>query len=239
MGEEFEGRDLSESVFWGVDLRRAHFRDVDLSGSTFFHVALSDVTIDGVVDRLVVNGVDVTDHVNANDRWYPLRTMLQPSDEAGIRSAWSLIAAEWAALADRAARLDPTLLLESVNGEWSYRDTLRHLVFAIDKWFCWPILGERTFSPLGVSNTGSRDLDWPGVDRDADPDLAEAQAEWARYAARFTEYLAGLDLAALATESEVLENGTEPTLMCFHVVLEETFEHLRYAMRDLEVLASR
>ena len=153
MGEEFEGRDLSESVFWGVDLRRAHFRDVDLSGSTFFHVALSDVTIDGVVDRLVVNGVDVTDHVNANDRWYPLRTMLQPSDEAGIRSAWSLIAAEWAALADRAARLDPTLLLESVNGEWSYRDTLRHLVFAIDKWFCWPILGERTFSPLGVSNT--------------------------------------------------------------------------------------
>mgnify|MGYP003351705591 CR=1 FL=1 len=52
-------------------------------------------------------------------------------------------------------------------------------------------------------------------------------------------FCAGLDLAALPTESEVLETGTEPTLMCFHVVLEETFEHLRYAMRDLEVLTRR
>jgi uncharacterized protein YjbI with pentapeptide repeats len=31
MAEEFEGRDLSDAVFWGVDLRRATFRDVNLS----------------------------------------------------------------------------------------------------------------------------------------------------------------------------------------------------------------
>ena len=35
---------------------------------------------------------------------------------------------------------------------------------------------------------------------------------------------------------EVLENGTVPTVMCFHVVLEEEFEHLRYALRDLATL---
>jgi len=34
----------------------------------------------------------------------------------------------------------------------------------------------------------------------------------------------------------VLENGTAPALMCFHVVLEEEFEHLRYALRDLDLL---
>ncbi len=32
MAEEFEDRDLSDSVFWGVDLRRATFCDMNLSG---------------------------------------------------------------------------------------------------------------------------------------------------------------------------------------------------------------
>jgi hypothetical protein len=27
-----------------------------------------------------------------------------------------------------------------------------------------------------------------------------------------------------------------PTVMCFHAVLEEEFEHLRYVLRDLEPL---
>ena len=63
MPEEFEDRDLAESVFWGVNLQRSLFRDTDLSGSTFFHVFMNDVSIDGEIDRLVVNGVDVTDYV--------------------------------------------------------------------------------------------------------------------------------------------------------------------------------
>lgn len=34
----------------------------------------------------------------------------------------------------RARRLDPELLHESVDGEWSFIETLRHLVFATDAW---------------------------------------------------------------------------------------------------------
>ena len=37
---------------------------------------------------------------------------------------------------------------------------------------------------------------------------------------------------------EVPENGAVPAVMCFHVVLEEEFEHLRYALRDLDLMAA-
>jgi uncharacterized protein YjbI with pentapeptide repeats len=86
---EFEGENLSDAVFWGVDLRRALFRDADLTGVKVFHAQLTDVDIDGLVERLVVNGVDVTDYVNTHDAWYPLRTMLRPFDAEGALQAWA------------------------------------------------------------------------------------------------------------------------------------------------------
>ena len=58
---------------------------------------------------------------------------------------------------------------ESVGGEWSFVDTLRHLVFAMDKWFTTPILGDEEFHPIGLPNTGSADFGWPGLDRSAAP----------------------------------------------------------------------
>lgn len=239
MGEEFEGRDLSESVFWGVDLSKSLFRDAEFAGSRFFHVSMENVDIDGIVNRLMVNGVDVTSYVNEHDRWYPLRTMLSPSDAAGVATAWTELAREWAVLDERASRMARDRLLESVNGEWSYRDTLRHLVFAHDKWFEWPILGERRFSPIGNPNTGSRDLEWPGLDLTLDPSLEEVRLVRDEYVARFGGFVKTLDLATLSDTVEVLENGTVPAIMCFHTVLEEEFEHLRYATRDLAILGTQ
>jgi len=41
--------------------------------------------IHGFVERLIVNGVDVTDDVNANDPWQPLRGMLGPTNADALR----------------------------------------------------------------------------------------------------------------------------------------------------------
>lgn len=38
--------------------------------------------------------------------------------------------------------MDPELLHERVEGEWSFIETLRHLVFATDAWVKRAILGE-------------------------------------------------------------------------------------------------
>ena len=66
-----------------------------------------------------------------------------------------------------AGKFDPELLHESVDGEWSFIETLRHLVFATDSWIRRAILGDPSpWDPL--------DLPWdempdtPGVPRDRD-----------------------------------------------------------------------
>ena len=59
MPEEFEG-DLTGAVFWGADLTGARLRDVNLTDVKISHAWLVDVDIDALVDRVVINGVDVT-----------------------------------------------------------------------------------------------------------------------------------------------------------------------------------
>ena len=237
MAEEFEDRDLRDAVFWAVDLRGARFRDVDLTGARITHARLVDVDVDAYVERLVVNGVDVTEHVNANDRWYPLRTMLTPPDAVGMRATWAALEEAWRPAIDRARSLPEARRHESVGGEWSFVQTLRHLVFANDKWFGMPVLGDPAMHPIGLSNTGSAEFGWPGVDRDADPSFDDALAAREERSSRFTGALSGLTDADLAREVDVLENGRVTVRQCVHVVFEEEFHHLRYALRDLDALA--
>ena len=52
---------------------------------------------------------------------------------------------------DRARRLDPEQLHESVSGEWSFIQTLRHLAFASESWVGRCILGDRSpWHPLSL-----------------------------------------------------------------------------------------
>jgi hypothetical protein len=237
MAEEFEGRDLHDAVFWGVDLRGARFRDVNLTDVTISHAWVVNVDIDALIDHVTINGVDVTDYVNERDRWYPLRAMLRPTDPPGLRAAWTALGQEWSKTIEQARRLPEERLHESVGGEWSFVNTLRHLVFAMDKWFTNPILGDARFDPIGLPNTGSASFGWPGLDPDADPSFAEALANRAGQAARFRSFLETVTPDDLHREVEVLENGTTPINECLFTVFEEEFHHNRYALRDLAQLA--
>ncbi len=234
MPEEFEG-DLAGAVFWGADLSGARFRDVNLTGARISHAWLVDVDVDALVERLVINGVDVTDYVNERDPWYPLRTMLRPPDPEAMRATWAALEAEWATTIARALALPDGALHESVNDEWSFVQTLRHLVFAMDKWFTAPILGE-PFHPIGLPNSGSVDFPWPGLDDALTPSVAEALAVRAQRAARLRDYLASLSADELTRQVDVLENGTNPVQECLYTVFEEEFWHDRYATRDLAQL---
>ena len=92
-----------------------------------------------------------------------------------MRATWAALEAEWAKTITRAQALPEDALHESVDGEWSFVQTLRHLVFAMDKWFTAPILGE-AFHPMGLPNSGSVDFPWPGLDYDLSPSVSEALA---------------------------------------------------------------
>lgn len=236
MAEEFEDRDLSEAVFWGVNLTGARFRDVDMTEVKISHARLVRVDIDAFVDRLVVNGVDVTDYVNQRDQWYPLRAMIAAPDPDGMRRAWTELESTWAGTVEKARSLGDGAVRASVDGEWSFLQTLRHLVFAMDKWFTVPVVGGH-FHAMGMPNSGSVDFGWPGLDPAADPTLDEALAVRNQRSRAFRQYLDGLTASDLEREVEVLENGRVTIKDCVYTVLEEEFQHNRYASRDLARLS--
>ncbi len=229
--EEFEG-DLAGSVFWGADLSGARFRDVNLTGTKISHAWFVDVEIDALIDKVVINGVDVTAYVNERDAWYPLRSMLRASTPEDMRATWAALEAEWAKTVARAHALPEDALHESVDGEWSFVQTLRHLVFAMDKWFTAPVLGAG-FHPIGLPNSGSATFPWPGLQYDMAPSVSDALAVRADRGTRFRDYLASMATPDLGRPIEVLENGTHPLRECVQTVFEEEFWHNRYALRDL------
>lgn len=235
MGTEFEDQDLTDAVFWGVDLSRATFRDVDFTGVRTHHVFLTDVELDGFIDRLVVNGVDVTDFVNGRDPWQPLRGMLLPSKAADVATAWAAMSAAWSETIEYAMAAAPDRLDESVDGEWSFIETLRHLAFVTDKWILGP-LADASWRAIGLPNTGSRDFPWPGIDLTADPTLAEVLDVRSSQGDEIATLIDGLGDDDLDRTVTVLENGSVTELDCWRTLLEEEFEHRRYALRDLATL---
>ena len=234
MPEEFEGN-LAGAVFWGADLSGARFRDVNLTDAKISHAWLVNVDIDALVDTVVINGVDVTSYVNEHDPWYPLRTMLRPSNQEDMRATWAALEDEWAKTVAFARALPEDMLHESVNDEWSFVQTLRHLVFAMDKWFTAPILGQ-SFHPMGLPNSGSVDFPWPDLDDDLRPSVSEALGVRADRATRFRDYLTSVGSTDFTRSVDVLENGMNPLQECIYTVFEEEFWHNRYAQRDLAVL---
>ncbi len=235
MPEEFEG-DLTEAVFWGADLSGTTFRDVNLTNAKVSHALLVNVDIDALIDNVVINGVDVTAFVNDRDPWHPLRTVLAfPSTPSDIRTSWRLLETEWAKTVARAQALPEGKLYESVNGEFSFVETVRHLVFAMDKWFTVPVAGE-AFHPIGLPNKGSLDFPWPGLDYELRPSVADALTVHANRATHYRAFIASMTADDLPRSIDVLENGEHPLLPCLHTVFEETFWHIRYAVRDLAVL---
>ncbi len=235
MPEEFEG-DLAGAVFWGADLTGARFRDVDLTGARLSHALVVDVEIDAFIDNVVINGVDVTAYVNERDQWYPLRSMLRPTTPDDMRATWAALEAEWATTVDHARSLPDHALHESVGGEWSFVQTVRHLVFATDKWFTAPIDGT-AFDPIGLPNIGSIEFPWPDLDLTRTPSSSEALSVWDGRSAKVRDYIDTVSATEFTRPVDVLENGAHPLNECLYTVFEEVFWHIRYARRDLAQLA--
>jgi hypothetical protein len=234
--QEFEG-DLAGAVFWGADMKGARFRDVDLTGTRISHAWLVDVEVDALVEHLVINGVDVTSFVNEHDAWYPVRAMIRPADSAGMVAAWDELERLWATAFALAESLPEGTPDRSVNGEFSLVQTLRHLVFAMDKWCTVPILGG-SYHPTGLPNTGSLNFGFPGLDLDATPSYEQMRGVRADRAAQFRTLITDVTPTDLSRVVDVAENGSHELLHCIHTVLEEEFWHLRYATRDLEIIAA-
>jgi hypothetical protein len=237
--------ELRGARFVNRDMSGAEFREVVLTGARMRGVVLDGVDIDGAIDGLRVNGVEVAPLVAAElDRRYPERVALRPTTIAGAREAWAVVESFWAATTERALALPEVELHRSVDDEWSFVQTLRHLVFVTDAWFFHAGLGQpRPYHPAGLVAGFMPDSAALGIDPAAAPSAEEVLALRADRFRRVREFLrdaAGDDLDRVREPNPV--PGYPPAaprtaLSCLQVVLDEEWEHHRFAVRDLDVIA--
>lgn len=235
---------LSDARLHLVNLSGARFAQVSLEGAVMRGVELVDVDIDGQVWNLRINGVDVAPLIEAElDRQDPDRVKIRPTDPDGFREAWQIIEHRWDDTVARARQLDPHLLHESVDGEWSFIQTLRHLVFATDAWIRRTMLGDPApWDLLDLPHDTFRNL--PGVPRDLDarPSLDEVLALRRDRMATVRRILQGLTEDQLDSSTDPVDApgypdpDSYPVRECLHCILAEEWQHRRYAERDLDAL---
>lgn len=243
-GSHFERVDLTGAELRAVDLSHARLRGVDLTGVTMLGVELVDARIDGEIHNLLINGVDVAPLVDAElDRRHPDRAKMRPTDPAGFREAWDTVERLWDGTVARARGLAPDLLHESVGGEWSFVETLRHLVFATDSWVRRALLGDPApWDPLGLPWNEMPDTQGIPRDRDARPSLDEVLALRRDRMATVRTVVDGLTEEYLAAHTDPVEGvgwppaESFPVRECLLIVLNEEWHHRLFAERDLDVL---
>jgi uncharacterized protein YjbI with pentapeptide repeats len=246
-GSRFDRVDSSDARFHVVHLNDAQFRAVDLTGVEMRGVDLVDVTIQGEIENLTINGVDVAPLIDAElNRRHPLRLKMRPTDPAGFLEAWEILERLWGETVERAQRFPEEMLHQSVDGEWSFIETLRHLVFATDSWIRRAILGDPSpWDPLALPWDEMPDT--PGVprDRDARPSLDTVLELRRDRTAIVRQVIEGLTDASLDADTEPVEgpgwpeSRSYPVRTCLRVILNEEWEHRLYAERDLASLETR
>lgn len=231
--------------FIDTDLRGSRFIGALLAGAVFRGVDLSDAEIDapwlGPGETLLVNGVNVVPFVEAElDRVFPGRSLRRAGDPAGLRAAWAALDETWAATLERAAAMPAGSVDVSVDGEWSFAQTLRHLVMATDLWLGQSILEiDQPFHPCGLAFTGAEEF---GMDTSAfattAPSYAEVLEARAGRVAMVRDFIATVtpDELAVPRKGPWNPDRQKSTLSCLHVILGEEWEHHRFAVRDLQAI---
>jgi len=238
--------DLQGAEFIRADLRGARFVEADLSGVVMREVNVHRADIDAPwlsngESFLLVNGVDVIPLVEAElNRRFPGREDRRAADPDGLRAAWAVLERTWATTLERVAAMPAGTVDVSVDGEWSFAQTLRHLVMATDVWLRRAILEiEQPFHPIGQANPSAEDdgLDMSIFMTDT-PSYADVLEVRADRVAMVRDFLANVTTDELATtrKNPWAPEYPETTLSCLHVILEEEWEHHRYAVRDLDTI---
>ena len=241
----FHEQDLTGAQFERVSLRDAQMKAVDLTGSRMRGVELVDVEISGELQNVVVNGVDIAPLVEAElNRRMPERAKMRPDDSDGFREAWAILERLWKGTVARAMTLPEAALHRSIDDEWSFIQTLRHLNFASAAWVDRMVRGTASpWHPLDLP--WDEAPGWDGIpwDREARPSLDDVLAVRRERQAMVRHVLESLTDEELAADVTRIEPGWPrmenfPVKECLRIVLNEEWQHRLYAERDLDTLRS-
>ena len=147
-GPELSGARLEDADFSNARLHAPNFEGAKITDAWFYNADIS-----GDLEGLRLNGVEVAPLVAAERaRLFPELTQLQAADPQGLAEAWAMIEAQWQATVSRARELSEATLNDRVDDEWSFVETLRHLVLATDCWLRRMVKGiDRPYHPWGLA----------------------------------------------------------------------------------------
>jgi hypothetical protein len=236
--KEFVNRDLRGARFISSDLSGVVMRGVDIAGA--------DIDAPWLMEEgstFFVNGVDVVPFVEAElNRRFPGRDQKLADDPAGLQAAWDVLQRTWVGTLERVAAMPAGTVDVSVAGEWSFSQTLRHLVHATDVWLGRAIWGlEEPFHPIGRANGDGDDpgsvLNTSMLRKDVPP-YDEVLAVRAGRVAMVRDFIADVTPEQLAEprKNPHAPQHDETVLHCLQVILEEEWEHYRFAVRDLDLI---
>jgi DinB family protein len=236
--------DFEGAEFVDLSMAGASFREVDLSGVRMYGVVLFNADIDGAIDGLRINGVEVMPLIEAElDRQHPERLRLRPATPQTMREAVDVIEGLWQATVRRASALPEEAAHRSVNGEWSLAQTLRHAVFVVDAWYGHAVASRpHAFHPIGLPASFTTNGAELGIDETAGPTLDEVLAVRAERIADLRAYLAGvsqeeLDRVPVPNPAPGWPSpGERSVAECLRVIFSDEWAHVQFANRDLALL---
>jgi hypothetical protein len=236
-GPDLSGRDVAK-----VNLVGSRVRGIWLANAKVTGAWLENASIEGDFEGLIMNGVEVAPLIEAElKKRHPILGRADSHSATALRASIEDVYAVWDALEQRAGGLDESQLHERVDEEWSFVETMRHLIYATDCWFRRGVLDEaEPFHALGVTHSEAHGQ-VPGIDLEATPTYAEVLA------ARRENQAAVRAYAATLTDDTVNEthtptgpghpDGSIRVGAALGVIVNEEFWHSTYAARDLDALA--
>jgi hypothetical protein len=234
---------IEDPAIHNVDVTGAQVRGSSLSDSRLRGVELINVEISGELQNVIVNGVDIAPLVDAElNRRMPDRAKMRPDHRDGFVEAWAILERLWEGTVAHARTLPEPALHRSVDDEWSFIQTLRHLGFASAAWIGRMILGDASpWHPWDLP--WDEAPGWAGIpwDRDVSPSLDAVLAVRHQRQAMVRRVMASLTDEQLDSRVTRMEPGwpqaeSFPLKQCLLIVLNEEWEHRLYAERDLTLL---
>jgi DinB superfamily/Pentapeptide repeats (8 copies) len=240
-GLSLSGARIEDADFSGARLHAPNFEGATITDAWFYGADIS-----GDLEGLRLNGVDVAPLVTAElERLFPERAKLRATEPGGLAEAWVMIEDMWRVTLARARALPQGSVFDRVDAEWSFVETLRHLILATDCWLRRMIKGiDRPYHPWGLAGSWLSDPASWGIDQVANPSLDEVLAVRRERMNEVKQTIAAVtpeELKRVCVPPATPGHPNDPhsVLACLHVILNEEWEHNRYAVRDLESLEAR
>ena len=250
MAEGLEGfGSFHDARFECADFSGAMLRDCNVRGLRIVDARLADIRLEGLLESVIINDVDVTAFVEAElDRRCPERVQLRTLQTAtDFQLMWATIERLWSDAVAQAESLPEWTRNERVDDEWSFTETLRHIVFAVDAWVSRTILDlPMPYARIGLPQTSyEHDIVASiGIDLSAEPSYDEVIEVWGSRMAVVGGVVdaltdAELDRECTRTPGPGYPEGAIAVRRCLRVLMNEACDHRRYAVRDLTILEGR